>query len=114
MQCTHLSFMRARITSAFQAPNTVPVLVTEDLQKSSLNGWMASRGSSGGETMRGETDKKRELGTYLMVQLLRLCASTARSEVQSLVKELTSRMPHSVAKNIFKKEKRRETFLQPP
>ena len=49
-----------------------------------------------------------------MVQLLRLCASTAGSEVQSLVKELTSQMPHSVAKNTFKKEKRREMFLQPP
>ena len=62
----------------------------------------------------GETDKKREMRTYLMVQLLRLCASTAGSEVQSLVKELTSQMPHSVAKNTFKKEKRREMFLQPP
>ena len=58
----------------------------------------------------GETDKKREMGTYMMVQLLRLCASASGSEVQSLVKELTSQMPHSVAKNILIKKREGKRF----
>ena len=42
--------------------------------------------------------KKKNLGNYLVVQWLGLCASTAGLQVQSLVKELRSHMPRGIAR----------------
>ena len=52
---------------------------------------------------------KKKKGNSLVVQWLGLCAFTAGAQVQSLVRELRSREPHSVAK---KKKKERLSFLR--
>ena len=45
--------------------------------------------------------------TFLAVQGLRLCASSAGAQVLSLVWELRAHMPWGVAKNFFKKSKQK-------
>ena len=48
----------------------------------------------------GQKKKKiSDFGTSLLIQWLRLCASTAGVQVPSLVRELRQCMPHSEAKN---------------
>ena len=57
---------------------------------------------------RGSHHKKRELGSSLAVQWLGLGAFTAGARVQSLVRELGSRKPRSMAKRKKKRERERK------
>ena len=60
------------------------------------------------ETQQHTSSSKIKLGTFLEVQLLRLCTSTARAMVQSLVGELRSHMLCDTSKMLKKKKKKKK------